>query len=1067
MLLKSFLPYIIVGVLMVSILSAISLSVKIDNSPPTVEIKSPTSSGNYITNQNTITLGGSAGDDIGVARLQWFNVDTGDAGNLTGVSSWADWTVADIPLEEGTNDISVRVYDAYGNQHIASIRVVQDKTAPLCTILEPKINRGVLYLSNTSVISMNGKAFDNQGVVSVAWKNLNNNASGTTTGTYTWNVSGIPLAANNNTIKVTVTDSAGNIGSASIIVNDDIAPPVCTITTPTTDSRYDTNVATIDLSGTAADNRGVTSVFWKNTKTGTSGSAVGLNSWTISGIALVAGYNLITVNCTDAVGNEAFDSINVSYDATAPTCQITYPSVSTTNLTKSSGTKINGTCNDNNQVVRVNWTNVATGESADAYVIWATHNWTTMGNVNLTSGSNLIKVTAWDAQGNSAQDTITITRDSTNPVIAITNPSQVKIYTNVATIDLDGTVSDNNAVRSITWENNAGGSGSATVSASWSMIGIGLSVGWNNITVMASDFAGNNGTDSILVNYNAVSPVCTITVPTAASSYITKGHNIKLNGTCTNNDKVVSVDWTNSATGISDTASLDSTAGTWASIGNIHLAAGNNLITVTAWDRNGNSGTDTITVTNDSVKPTCTIVSPTSPSNTALTTASLSGTASDNVAINTVTWHNTNTGGSGTATGTTAWSVTSVALKYGGNKIVITVTDTAGNSNSANVTVTSDSNKPLVAITSPTSNPSYITNGVSMNLGGTSSDNLTGVASVTWTNNNGTDGSGTATGTTSWTITGMSLVSGTNWVTVTALDVVGNSKSDVIKVISDPTAPTCQITVPTTANNWATTWGSIKLNGSCSDNRGVVRVNWTNVATGISKEAYLKSTKINWTTSSNIVLANGNNHIIVRAWDSAGNSGQDFIDVMCDNTKPTISVVSPISPNMTALTTVDISGTASDNILVSSVTWHNTNTGGSGTATGTTAWSMTGVVLAYGSNNIVITAHDGLGNQKSATITVTSDSNKPLIQITSPTTNPVNTTSGATIDLGGTASDSGTGVASVTWSNNVTGESGTATGTTTWSITGISLNIGDNWITVTATDMVGNTNTDVIKVIRV
>jgi hypothetical protein len=51
----------------------------------------------------------------------------------------------------------------------------------------------------------------------------------------------------------------------------------------------------------------------------------------------------------------------------------------------------------------------------------------------------------------------------------------------------------------------------------------------------------------------------------------------------------------------------------------------------------------------------------------------------------------------------------------------------------------------------------------------------------------------------------------------------------------------------------------------------------------------------------------------------------------------------------------------------------------------------------------------------------------------------------------------------VTWSNN-NGGSGTASGTTSWSISSIGLSTGENIVTVTATDGAGNTGAGTIKV---
>lgn len=90
----------------------------------------------------------------------------------------------------------------------------------------------------------------------------------------------------------------------------------------------------------------------------------------------------------------------------------------------------------------------------------------------------------------------------------------------------------------------------------------------------------------------------------------------------------------------------------------------------------------------DTTAPTVTIVTPTPPtyntSSSPLT--SLAGTASDNVALSSVTW-SCNTGGSGTATGTTSWSVPSITLTSGANIITVTATDTSANISTATLTV--------------------------------------------------------------------------------------------------------------------------------------------------------------------------------------------------------------------------------------------------------------------------------------------------------------------------------------------------------------------------------------------
>ena len=161
---------------------------------------------------------------------------------------------------------------------------------------------------------------------------------------------------------------------------------------------------------------------------------------------------------------------------------------------------------------------------------------------------------------------------------------------------------------------------------------------------------------------------------------------------------------------------------------------------------------------------------------------------------------------------------------------------------------------------------------------------------------------------------------------------------------------------------------------------------------------------------------------------------------------------------------MNISGTASDNVGVTTVTWSN-DRGGSGTASGTTNWSVSGISLQSGTNVITVTAKDAANNTGTDTLTVTynpADTTNPSITITSPTSGSSYTTGSNSITLDGTASDN-VGVTTVTWSND-RGGSGTASGTTNWNISGISLQSGTNVITVTAKDAANNTGTDTLTV---
>jgi hypothetical protein len=91
-----------------------------------------------------------------------------------------------------------------------------------------------------------------------------------------------------------------------------------------------------------------------------------------------------------------------------------------------------------------------------------------------------------------------------------------------------------------------------------------------------------------------------------------------------------------------------------------------------------------------------------------------------------------------------------------------------------------------------------------------------------------------------------------------------------------------------------------------------------------------------------------------------------------DTTPPTIAITTPTSGSTysTPTSSLALGGTASDNVGVTQVTWANSR-GGSGTTSGTTSWTATGIALQAGANVLTVTAKDAAGNTRTAVLTVT------------------------------------------------------------------------------------------------
>jgi uncharacterized protein (TIGR03437 family) len=100
-----------------------------------------------------------------------------------------------------------------------------------------------------------------------------------------------------------------------------------------------------------------------------------------------------------------------------------------------------------------------------------------------------------------------------------------------------------------------------------------------------------------------------------------------------------------------------------------------------------------------------------------------------------------------------------------------------------------------------------------------------------------------------------------------------------------------------------------------------------------------------------------------------------------DATPPTVAISEPLGPNYTAPNAaLDLRGTATDNGTVVAVRWSN-DRGGSGTASGTTSWTITGVGLQSGLNNLTVTAWDANGNAASAQLAVTYTPNQIVVTV--------------------------------------------------------------------------------------
>jgi hypothetical protein len=183
-----------------------------DTTPPVVAITAPSSAGSFASSLMTLTLAGTAADNVGVTTVSWSN-SRGGSGVAAGT---AQWTISGVPLQVGTNVITVTARDAAGNQGSTSVTVTYvDSEAPVLTLTSPGAVSVVQTYADT--VTLGGMAWDNVGVTQVSWS-ADSGLRGIARGTAAWSLGPVAVEPGTTRVVVSAADAAGNRGSLLVTV---------------------------------------------------------------------------------------------------------------------------------------------------------------------------------------------------------------------------------------------------------------------------------------------------------------------------------------------------------------------------------------------------------------------------------------------------------------------------------------------------------------------------------------------------------------------------------------------------------------------------------------------------------------------------------------------------------------------------------------------------------------------------------------------------------------------------------------------------------------------------------
>ena len=266
-------------------------SILYDITPPAVGVNAVVTP----TNINTQTITGTMEDGATVS----ITVNTSATVGAVTYPTATSWSCTLSNLAEESNTITVTAADQAGNVTSASSTILFDSIAPAVSISSPPA--GYIKIANPQL----QYSINEANTVSAEIVKLNGS------GVSVANGDSFSLGDGAHTVRVEVTDEAGNIGSAEVIFTVDTIPPAVSIDyvkSPIKEAiRTFTGTMEQDASVTVSVNTSATvgPVVYNSDKT----------AWSCEISGLVRGDHAITTTAHDAAGNNASAQLSITSKA--------------------------------------------------------------------------------------------------------------------------------------------------------------------------------------------------------------------------------------------------------------------------------------------------------------------------------------------------------------------------------------------------------------------------------------------------------------------------------------------------------------------------------------------------------------------------------------------------------------------------------------------------------------------------------------------------------------------------------------------------------------------------------
>ena len=995
-------------------------------------------------------------------------------------------------LTEGSRTFQVRATDAAGNTDAtpAGYTWVVDATAPTGSLTAPGAGAAVagssVTVSSNSADGLSGvedALFEVSPAAAGIWSTIE---LADTSAPYSvvWDTTAV--GDGDYDLRVTTRDEAGNsFVSALRTVTVDNTAPSLTVNADTTINIASPDPETI---GATATDTGTGIDYVKFEQCNSPGATCGIADWTTLTIDTSLPYSvawpiptdgvrLLAVTAVDNAGRQAYETVPVTIDRTAPTTALTAP-VAAANLRGTAPVAGSATDPAPGGVQLVEFQLTTNGGAftdpsfdSDASSPYA-------GSLDTTGhadGLYDIRTFTSDVSGNStASSPVTIRIDNTLPTGSVTAPTAAANLRGNSVALASNSADSGSGVATVQFQRSPAGA------ATWTSQGAtfdttAVSDGLYDLRVVTTDNAGNAFTSGVTtVRVDNTLPTGSVTAPAAAADV--RGSITLASNSADAGSGVATVQFQRSPIGL----------GTWtnqaASWNTTLQTDGQYDVRVVTTDNAGNAFTSpTITIRVDNTAPTGSITAPTTGTEIGVPAELLTSDSADagGSGVDTVVFERSPaTAGTWTAT-TAPWDTATGpdSVADGSYDLRVKTTDKAGNSfTSALVTVLVDHTAPVTSASLAPGSPSNAPVTVSFTAG---------------------DGSGSGVSTTSYRTDGGTLLQGTS-VIVSAPGDHSNDGSHLVEFFSVDDVGNIEAIKSTTVV--IDTTAPSGTPGNPGDFlRGIANLNYSTTATDVSSVQFQFSPasagawsnigaadltppyEASWTTN---LVADGPYDIRAVVTDSVGNVANALLPGLpktVDNTAPSGSVTSP-APATYVSGSVNVTASGTDGAAppasgVSAVRFEIKPFGAGaftvfGTQTVPTVGSTYTQSLATGSfadgpADLQVVVTDVAGNEATSAIqTINLDNDAPVVTLDDPgaavgsSVNLSATSSGDTTDVTFRYRPVGSGAPGI-----AIGSDDTAPFTTTWSTPPAA---EQQWeLIAVATDGGGNISTSAPRIVLV